>query len=191
MGEDPARLVYLVVLGLAVGFFALAGRRRWGKALRDLALWGLIFAMVIIAYGFRDVLRTELFPASTVALEDGSLMLRRGTDGHFHAELMVNDRPVLFLIDTGASDIVLSLADAAAAGIDVDALNFSGRARTANGLVATAPVRLASLRLGEIVARDVPASVNAGALDTSLLGMRYLDRFARIEISGDRMILHR
>jgi len=37
----------------------------------------------------------------------------------------------------------------------------------------------------------VRADVNSGLLDTSLLGMSYLDRFAAIEISGDRMTLRR
>lgn len=189
--DDTARLIYLVVLGLGIGFFFLYGRRRWGRALRDIGIWALIFAMVIIAYGFRDTLRQELFPASMIQLEGGSIALRRGMDGHFRAELLVNDEPVRFVVDTGASDIVLSLRDAAAAGIDTGRLRFTGRARTANGVVATAPVRLRTLRFGDFADANVPASVNAGALETSLLGMAYLNRFARIEIAGDQMILHR
>jgi aspartyl protease family protein len=56
-------------------------------------------------------------------------------------------------------------------------------------MVATAPVRLGSVRFGDMLDTGVPAQVNGGELDTSLLGMAYLDRFARIEISGDRMRL--
>ena len=61
MPRDPdtlMRMVYLLVLLVGVGGFFLWGRRgRLGRSLRDLAVWALIFAMVVIAYGFRDVLR--------------------------------------------------------------------------------------------------------------------------------------
>lgn len=190
--DDTVRLIYLLALGIGVlGFFLYGRRHRWGKALRDVAIWTLIFAMMIIAYGFRDVLRQELFPGSMVQMDGGSVALRRGMDGHFRAVIDVNEHPVRFIVDTGASDIVLSLRDAAAVGIDVDNLRFSGRARTANGVVSTAPIRLQSVGFGEFFDSGVAASVNAGRLDVSLLGMGYLSRFARIEIEGDRMILHR
>ena len=78
---------------------------------------------------------------------------------------------------------MLSRRDAERAGIDVDALTFAGRAMTANGAVATARVRLGRVAFGDLVETGVPASVTAGALDFSLLGMSYLDRFERIEIA--------
>ena len=42
-----------------------------------------------------------------------------------------------------------------------------------------------------MIEREVPASVTDGAMEASLLGMRYLERFAKIEIAGNRMILER
>jgi aspartyl protease family protein len=195
MGLDAdswARVLYLGLLLAFVGGFFLVGRRhRLGRSLRDLAVWALIFAMVIIAYGFRGVLREELLPAAMVSRPDGSIELRRASDGHFHAEALVNGVPVRFLVDTGASELVLSAADAARVGIDPGDLAFVGRARTANGTVATAPVRLGRVEFGGFSDSGVPASVGGGALDVSLLGMSYLDRFAAIEISGDRMTLRR
>jgi len=195
MGLDPdsvARVVYLGLLLVFVGGFFLVGRRhRFGRSMRDLAIWVLIFAMVVIAYGFRDVLRDELLPAAMVSRPDGAIELRRASDGHFHLEALVNGVPVTFLVDTGASDLVLSLADAARVGIAPGDLAFVGRARTANGVVATAPVRLGRVEFAGFSDSSVPASVGGGALDVSLLGMSYLDRFATIEITGDRMTLRR
>lgn len=195
MSGDPdtlARLVYLSVLLVGVGGFFLWGRRgRLGRNLRDLAVWGLIFAMVVIAYGFRDTLREELFPAAMVQVDADTIELRRGSDGHFHAELEVNGTPVRFMVDTGASDIVLSMRDAGRIGLETGRLDFAGRAQTANGTVGVAPVRLARVRLGGFTDTGVPASVSDGSLDGSLLGMAYLDRFSRIEISGDTMRLSR
>ena len=109
--SDPdtvARVVYLVLLlCFLLGFFAWR-RGQIGRRLRDLSVWVLIFAMVVIAYGFRDVLRRELFPAAMVQVSEDAIELRRGSDGHFHATVEVNGQPVRFLVDTGASGIVLS-----------------------------------------------------------------------------------
>jgi aspartyl protease family protein len=194
MLDDPdtrARLLYLVVLLVGVlGLFLYGRGERLGRSLRDLAVWGLIILMVVIAYGFRDTLRRQLFPAAMVQTGD-AIELRRASDGHFHAELEVNGRRVRFMVDTGASEVVLSRRDAERVGIDPARLAYLGIARTANGTMATAPVRLGVVRFGDFADTDVPASVSGGALDVSLLGMSYLDRFARIEIEGDRMLLRR
>jgi aspartyl protease family protein len=195
MPSDPdtiARLAYLIVLLAGVGgFFLLGGGRRLGKSVRDFGIWVLIFAMVVIAYGFRDVLTGELFPGQAIRVSDEAVELRRRGDGHFHARLEIEGTPVSFIVDTGASQIVLSLEDARRVGIDPDRLSFTGRASTANGTVRIAPVRLDTVRFGPFVERDVEASVNGGQLQSSLLGMSYLRHFARIEISGDTMRLVR
>lgn len=189
--DDLARLFYLLLLltGL-LGFFLVGGPRRLGATLRNALIWALIFAMAIIAYGFRDTLRGALLPDAALQVAEGVIELRRGGDGHFHATIAVNGVPVRFVVDTGATDVVLSRRDAERVGIDLDRLRFSGRAMTANGPVATAQVRLGTVAFGDKVARDLPASVTDGALGFSLLGMSYLNRFARIEIAGNRMLLY-
>jgi aspartyl protease family protein len=192
--SDPdtvARVIYLVLLlCFLVGFFAWR-RGQIGRRLRDLLVWMLIFAMVVIAYGFRDVLRAQLFPAAMVQVSGDTIELRRGSDGHFHATLEVNGQPVRFMVDTGASGIVLSRRDAEKIGLDPGDLAYLGTAQTANGRVATAGVRLGLVRLGTFTDTNVPASVTDGGLDTSLLGMSYLDRFANIAIARDVMTLTR
>ena len=193
--NDPdalMRLVYLGILLIGIGGFFLWGQRgRLARNLRDLLIWALIFAMVIIAYGFRDVLREQLWPASMVQVDAHEIDLVRARDGHFHATLEVNGAPIRFMIDTGASDVVLSRRDAERAGFDPAALDYVGRATTANGTVPIAPVTLGEVKFGNVTDTGVPASVNAGQLDVSLLGMSYLDRFSGIEIAGDRMRLRR
>jgi aspartyl protease family protein len=192
--SDPdtvARVVYLVLLlAFLLGFFAWR-RGQIGHRLRDLLVWVLIFAMVVIAYGFRDVLREQLLPAAMVQVSGDTIELRRGSDGHFHATLEVNGVPVRFMVDTGASGIVLSRRDAEKIGLDPGALAYLGTAQTANGRVATAGVRLGLVRLGSFTDTGVPATVTEGGLTTSLLGMSYLDRFANIAIAGDVMTLTR
>ncbi len=190
--ETRMRMFYLAVLLAGVAFFFLWGRRgRIGRSLRDLGVWALIFAMVVIAYGFRDTLRNELLPAAMVQVSGDTIELRRGADGHFHANVDVNGKTVRFMVDTGASDIVLARADAERVGLDPAGLSYLGRARTANGSVPTATVRLGLVKFGDFTDTGVRASVTSGSLDTSLLGMAYLDRFSSIEIAGDRMRLTR
>jgi aspartyl protease family protein len=87
--------------------------------------------------------------------------------------------------------MVLSLHDAQRIGIDPASLAFTGQAMTANGTVQTARVRVPKVELGGTVERNVPASVTQGEMEGSLLGMSYLQRFARIEIAGGKMVLER
>lgn len=188
---DPARAVYLILLGsvLIAGIFSMY-RSRPGTALRHAAIWVLIFAGAVIVYGFSAELQGQLMPRVAQQGADGTLTLRRSRDGQFHARLMIEGTRVSALVDTGASDLVLTREDARRIGFDPEALAYTRRAMTANGVVRGAPVRLDTVRLGPFAARDVPAVVNGGVLGTSLLGMAFLDRFAGFEVRGDTLTLH-
>jgi aspartyl protease family protein len=121
----------------------------------------------------------------------GRVEVPQARDGHFYLTLLVNGTPVEFMVDTGASQVVLTDADARRIGLDTADLAFVGRAMTANGEVQTAPVRLASVELGPVVDRDLRAFVNRGEMDKSLLGMSWLQRWQRIEITGGALVLTR
>lgn len=192
MSDDQAiQILYFVLLGLFVGsyFFFDAGRK-WGETARNALVWLCIFMAVILVYGQRDLLQDQLIGASQ-STGDGSMTLTRSFDGHFYAEVLVNGKVLDFVVDTGASHVVLSRADAEKAGFNPDELRFWGRANTANGEVRTAPIRLNEVKFGNFEDTAVEASVNAGELETSLLGMSYLNRFSAIEIRGNKMTLFR
>jgi aspartyl protease family protein len=94
------------------------------------------------------------------------------------------------LVDTGASFVTLTSADAAAIGVDTGGLRFSVPVQTANGMIHAAPVTIDKVAIGSIVRSDVPALVAPPkALDQSLLGMSFLDTLASYAISGDRLVL--
>lgn len=191
-GPDMARVVYLVVLGsaLLIGLFSMY-RSQPGTALRHAAIWVLIFAGAVVLYGFADELERQLMPSVAQQVGEDTIALTRGPNGHFRAELEIEGTPVTALVDTGATDLVLTKADARRIGFDPDALAYTRRAMTANGMVRGAPVRLETLVIGPFTLRDVPGVVNEGALSTSLLGMRVLDRFAGFEVAGDTMRIRR
>lgn len=191
-GDETGRLIYLVLMGCFVAsYFFVSGRKNLSETARQAALWGFIFMGVIVAYGLWNDVKQTVIPQQAVNTDQGVIEVPRQPDGHFHMMLEVGGVPVDFLVDTGATDVVLSMDDARRVGIDPDALIFGGRASTANGVVRTARVRLENVTVGGIEEGSLRASVNEGDLDTSLLGMAYLDRFNRIEIRGDRLLLER
>lgn len=189
--ENTARLIYLVLLGSVIaGYFLISSRERMGEMARQAALWGFIFIGVIVAYGlWSDVSKTVLPRQS--AFENGRVEIPVHPDGHYQLTLYIGDVPVDFIVDTGASNVVLSQQDAERVGIDTDTLIYGGRASTANGEVRTARVTLQDVRLGELDEGSLRAFVNEGELDSSLLGMSYLRRFGRVEITPNMLVLER
>ena len=190
--DDQAVLVYLILILLVVGgSMIISSRGQLNKTLQQAAIWGLIFVGAVGAYSLRDRIESSLYPERALISERGTVSFNRARDGHFYAELEVNGKKVEFVIDTGASDIVLTRRDADFLGYPTGDLIYSGRASTANGVVPMARITLDSMILGRFADHNVIATVNGGELDTSLLGMRYLKRFRKIEITGSRLTLTR
>ncbi|WP_418593745.1 retropepsin-like aspartic protease family protein [Ponticoccus sp. (in: a-proteobacteria)] len=191
-GDQIGNLIYLSVLGAALLTWLLVrGRLNLNKMAQHMAAWVLIFFGTIAAIGLWEDVRSTVLPRQSVFGEEGRIELPRAEDGHYYISLEVNGTPTRFVVDTGASAVVLTARDAQRAGLATGDLVFLSSAMTANGSVRTAPVTLDSLALGPIVDRRMPAYVNGGEMETSLLGMTYLDRFARVEIANGRMILQR
>lgn len=190
--DDTMRLIYLVLLGSVIGgYFFVSNRNRLGQMARHALLWGLIFLGVIAAVGLWGDIRNDVAPRQS-ALQDGSgITVPRAPDGHYYLTLRADGTAIRFVVDTGATDIVLSQQDARRAGIDLQDLVYSGVAGTANGTVRTAQARIGQLQLGPITDRDVRVSVNQGEMSHSLLGMAYLQRFGRLEISNGTLVLER
>jgi aspartyl protease family protein len=187
--DDIAHLTYLVLLASAIlGFYLIGNRQNIGKTLRSAALWGMIFVGTIAVVGlFPNLLRPPL--SGQMITEGGEITLRRHFDSHFHMTLTINGAPTEFIVDTGATGIVLTQNDAQRAGFDLRKLNFSNTASTANGIVRTAPIRLQSVTVEGYTFENLPAFVNEGAQRDSLLGMSFLNRFSAIEIRGDTLTL--
>ena len=108
--------------------------------------------------------------------------------GHILIDAVVNGAPVRFLLDTGASLVILTPADALATGINPRQLAFDERASTANGPVRMAAVSLREVRLGQLSIADVPAAVIAN-LNISLLGMSFLTRLQSYEMRNGKLTI--
>ena len=192
-GESLASLGYFALLLVALGGAYLASHRQSvGKSLQMALVWGMIFMGCMAIYGlWGDISRDYGRKSLPITRQDGAIALPRAPDGHYYVTAEVNGTEIDFLVDTGASDIVLSRKDAARIGFDLDELAFLGSARTANGVVPIAYSRLKTIRLGPYLDQGISVSINGGEMDKSLLGMSYLGRFGRIEIAQDQLILQR
>ena len=119
----------------------------------------------------------------------GVTLVRDG-DSHFRALVSVNGQQFPMLVDSGASMIALTQADARRAGINPPPSAYPAFAHTAGGEVRTAQVIIARVSIGGIERRNVPAAVMpASALNQSLLGQSFLSTLADVHISEDRMAL--
>ena len=190
--DELARLVYLILLAVVLSAYALiATRGRIATLVRHTILWALLFTGAAAAWSLWETMTPRMIGMQTA--DARALEVRRSRDGHFHLTLELQPNPhaaavpVHFILDTGATEMVLRREDAMRLGYDLGTLAFTGTARTANGTTRTAQVRLASVRLGEATQANVRALVNEGDLHVSLLGMTYLSRFSRLEIAGDRL----
>jgi aspartyl protease family protein len=98
--------------------------------------------------------------------------LKQNRQGHYVASGSINDVPVLFLLDTGATDVAIPESVALKAGLQPGS---ASRASTANGVVTVYSTQVDELRLGNILLEDINASITTSMFgDTILLGMSAL-----------------
>lgn len=189
---DPGQLIYLILLLVAVGgWFLGQGRANLGKMSQQALVWVFIFIGVVAVVGLWGDIRQTVAPRQSVISEAGRIELPRAQDGHYYVTAQINGVPVNFVVDTGASAVVLTLKDAQRAGIDTDRLAFAGQAGTANGVTQVASVRLERFDIGGISDPGLRVLVNQGEMRNSLLGMSYLQRYGSVEIRDGTLILTR
>ena len=196
-GRDRSSIFINLTLILLFGSsLAVHFRGNLKGALGKAFIWIVIFLGLIVGYSFKPALidikerlTAQLFPQYAIVDESGEVSIRKSENGHFQVKAMVNGKPVLFMVDTGASSIVLSAQDAERIGFKHDALHFNQFYNTANGQVRGASIRLNSIQIGSIHLQDMPASVNGGQMNQSLLGMRFLEQLSSYTVEGDTLIL--
>jgi aspartyl protease family protein len=201
--RDQAALGTLLLVLLFVGSALLGRRLRAVEIARGVIAWTIIFLVAIAAYAYRGEIATvggrmlaAFAPGVPIAgrlageVDEASVVVMRGRGGQFAVRARVDDVPVTMLVDTGASFVTLTLADAAGTGIDPRSLAFTVPIRTANGVIRAAPITIGKLVVGSIVRENLRALVTPpDTLSDSLLGMSFLETLHGYSISGDRMIL--
>jgi aspartyl protease family protein len=202
LGLDHGTFARASVGAALVGWFAFMGARRAGAAgvarvIGGVAIWtALLFGLTgVYAYRFElsdfaNRVIAELAPGEPEIGRGGEVIINRRLGGEFVIAAKVDDTPIPFIFDTGASTVVLRAQDAAKIGIDASTLAFDVEVVTANGAATAARTRLDKVSVGPIVLRDVRALVTRpGALTESLLGMSFLERLRSYSVERGRLVL--
>ena len=127
-------------------------------------------------------LRSQAQAATPVAVSTPATghaaQVLKAADGHYWADAAIDGRAVRVMVDTGASVVVLTRADAARLGVDLAPADFSATVTTASGPVRAAPVQLKTVAVAGARVDRVEALVVDQGLPHSLLGMSYLGRLS-------------
>ncbi len=165
----------------------------------------IVAAAVVVAGGYiaryadKAVVEAPASQAATVqpveqlrqaSVGQHTMELIRGRDGHFHVDARVDGRHVDFMVDTGASLVILRETDAASVGVRPMPRDYTATVSTANGTIKAAPAKLERIEVGDITVFDVPALVLPDqALSQNLLGVAFLSRLRRYQFADGRMLL--
>jgi aspartyl protease family protein len=117
------------------------------------------------------------------------IVLNGDSRGHFFAQGSINGHVMQFLVDTGATSVSISVAEAERMRLDYKA-GQQIRVNTANGVSAAWRVRLSSIRMGDVEVYDVDAVVVPTPLPFGLLGNSFLTRF-QMTRQNDQMVLEK
>lgn len=115
------------------------------------------------------------------------IILSAGPGGHFTSLGSINGRSVQFMVDTGATLVSMSQADAERIGLDLRSAQ-RGLTTTANGVVPVQRVVLDRVRVGDVEIFNVEAAVVPAPLPYVLLGNSFLTRF-QMKRENDRLTL--
>lgn len=144
--------------------------------------------------GKRHTLRVGDAPASVGANASGEgagkrIVLSAGSGGHFFSGAQINGQTVQVVVDTGASLVALSQADAQRIGLNYRAGQMT-QISTANGVIPAWRVKLGSVRIGDVMVYEVDSVVSSGAMPYVLLGNSFLSRF-QMTRTNEEMVLEK
>jgi aspartyl protease family protein len=186
----------LIVLAFLSYGFLSKSPLRFSKVIKYFLIWSTAALFIVIIYSYRfefsdfkDRILGEINPSQARATKLGSIIINIAEDGHFYINLKLNGNNVRFMVDTGASDIVLNLGEAKRIGLNLSNLKFNKPYQTANGTSWGANTQIKELQIGDLIIHDITVSVNNADMGTSLLGMSFLKRFKKYEFYRDKLEL--
>jgi aspartyl protease family protein len=184
------------MLAVVSAGFLTGGPIRWREKAKHAAIWAGLVVVLLLGVAYRSDLmdvvqrvRGAIDPSQALASGDHELVVGQGEGGNFFVMGQVNGQPVRFMVDTGASDTVLSPADAHRLGLDGAGLAYDHPAETANGVGYAARAGEAVIAVGPLQVRGVPLVINQAPMSQSLLGMTFLGRLESVQVRGDKLYL--
>lgn len=196
--DQTGQMIPLLIILVLIAGGAFSRRQRFGELVTNLILWVGIFGVAVLGYTFRHEVSSltsrvvgELTPGSAIISADrNKVSFRRAVGGSFRIKVDVGDVSLPMVFDTGATAVVLTYEDALRAGIVTEDLIFNVRVQTANGVGRAAALFLPTITIGSIERRNIRAFIaEEDALETSLLGMSFLETLSGYGVSNDSLEL--
>ena len=190
-GELASPLVIVAVTAAIL----LALRLPMVRALLRFAVWSALAVLLFVAIDQRERLGFGAGPLGELIETDDQqvvgeeLRIRMSPDGHFWANVSFGGIERRMLVDSGATLTALNAATAVAAGLEPRDEVLPVILRTANGDVRAQTAEIAELRLGNIVARELPVVVSPAFGRVDVLGMNFLSRLKSWRVEGKTLIL--
>ena len=187
-----AAVTALIAVNLIIARIPLIGR------LLRIAVWGVIAMLVIGAVEQRSLFDPyfakithflKLDPPDDQQVSGKELRIPMSRDGHFWVRARINGIDRKLLVDSGATITALSVDTAEAAGLKPERSPFPIILKTANGAVAARTARVATLRIGNVVARNLPVVVSPSFGDTEVIGMNFLSKLKSWRVEDNVLIL--
>jgi aspartyl protease family protein len=124
-----------------------------------------------------------------ITLPAKAAVLRQKPDSHYWGLADVDGYPVNFMVDTGASVVVLTFEDAKRMRLNPESLDYKWNISTAGGQTKGASVLLDSVRFGGVEIENVEAMILREGLEQNLLGMSFLKQLYSYEFRGKQLII--
>ncbi len=149
-------------------------QKKMGTIMLTLMWLGLFAILGVFFSGILDKQNNPNQSAKTT-VQDGNirqLVLLRNRQGHYVANGTINSHPVVFMLDTGATDVSIPLEIANKLNLKAGP---TATYQTANGTVRVAITKLDQVSLGDISLRNIRGTINPGYKSNEvLLGMSFL-----------------
>jgi aspartyl protease family protein len=191
-------VVYMTIILSAAIIGITNSKMPFQQVVKYAGAWVLIIGALLVTYSYRNNLKeifnhvyANIVPGAVIkGADENTLSIIANQSGHFFVNATVNGVDMKFMIDTGATNVALTRNDARSLGIDLDSLSYANKVSTANGVVWFASVTLDHIQIGNIKIQNVNAAVGRDdGLDTSLLGMSFLNKLKSYQVQNDTLTM--
>ncbi|RST64121.1 retropepsin-like aspartic protease family protein [Candidatus Aquarickettsia rohweri] len=195
---DNDKLLYTIYTVLVLSALIIAifnSKTPFKQLIKAAGAWVIIIGVLLIGFSYKSELvriynrvYANLIPGNYVKDNKKTVIVYANQYGHYYVNSITQGANIKYLIDTGATTVSLTRADAEKIGIDINKLNYTQKVSTANGIVLSAPVKLDYIQINDIIVEDIRASVSQdNGLEKSLLGMSFLNKLNSFEVSDDSL----
>jgi aspartyl protease family protein len=194
--QEWSNIIYVIIL-IVLLIMGFSNKELSLKKFFEYAgLWIIIALVALILYSYRfeffevkDRVLSDLFPSKAINKNHQQLTINVSQDGHYYLSIKIKNLPVRFMIDTGASEVVIDKNLAIKLGYDLKNINYNKVFQTANGETYGASIYFDEVDVSGIKFYNIQGSITDSRLATPLLGMTFLKKFYKYEFYRNKLIL--